>query len=91
MKMWTEIESTPRPPRKAEMCLGDLTLSVTRDAEERQWLWFALNISQFDDRAFDACKAEWPAEAIAIARRKLDELEAELEAEESCTTTASTT
>ena len=83
MKMWTENEPRPEPKRRAELSHGDLTLSVSESDtdDSRRWLWVSLTYGSFDDRSFDECTAGWPAEAIAIVRQKLDELEAALKAD----------
>jgi len=51
--------------------------SVT-DRGDEQWQHFSMDFGEFSKASHDSCCVTWPAEAIALARAALDELEAKL-------------
>ena len=59
-----------------------MRLSVDDDGDE-PWQHFSLTFWKFEkERTFDECLRTWPREAIAEARRRLDEFEKKLDKEE---------
>lgn len=74
---WTDDAAEPRP-RKARLDTSiDFTISVSDDGETR-WQYFMLSFGTHSEEPSTVCLETWPREAIAEARRRLDELEAKL-------------
>ena len=69
---WTQEEPTPRE-QTILLRREDILLSV--DGADRHWQHFMLSFGVFSEATTEECKATWPREAIAVARRKLDEFE----------------
>lgn len=62
---------------------GVIRMSVS-DAESdpnKRWQHFQFSFGESSPNSIDECKATWPREALALARKALDEFEATLEAE----------
>ena len=79
----TPVKSPPQP--SWELRHGDVRLSVNpAQLHGQQWQYFSMSFGEFTHRPDPESLAQWPREAITIARKALDEFEAELEAEE-CT------
>ena len=78
---WTE-EIEPRERRVVMQHGNHMQLAVDNDKEP--WQHFSLSFGVFaKNTTFDECLRTWPREAIAEARRRLDEFEAKLDKEES--------
>ena len=62
---------------------GDCTLRVEPHGglDGRPWRFFSMTFGSTATEDVDECLESWPREAIAKARKELDELEAKLEAE----------
>ena len=72
---WTE-EIEPRERRVVMRHGVHMQLAVEYDDAE-SWQHFSLSFGVFaKDRTFSECLESWPREAIAEARRRLDEFEA---------------
>jgi hypothetical protein len=77
---WIKDEVPPVKPGDGFLLYhGDIRLSV--NLKDRHWQHFGISFGAFSEKTTDECKATWPREAIAEARRKLDEFEAEMEAD----------
>lgn len=76
---------TPKPPKsKAVIDAGliRLTVSESVDGPER-WQFFSLDFGDLSEASHEECLRTWPREAIARARKALDEFEANLNKGES--------
>ena len=77
---WTEETQEPRGRRVVMDCGIAMRLAVDDDKEP--WQHFSLTFGKFEkERTFSECLADWPREAIAEARRRLDEFEAKLDSD----------
>ena len=83
MKWKTETPVKPEP--QSHVSVGDpddveLRLTVV-DMHQvgRQWQYLAMSFGAHSNESHDACCVTWPAEAIARARKLLDELEKQCE------------
>ena len=77
---WTEETQEPRERRVVMDCGIAMRLAVDNDKEP--WCHFSLSFGVFaKDRTFDECLRIWPREAIAEARRRLDEFEKKLDSD----------
>lgn len=78
--MWKTVE---RPViLTAEWNVGDIRLSINPLDDHRRSQHFGLTFCQFTEADTNSCLETWPREAIALARKKLDEFESRLDAAE---------
>ena len=75
---WIEEPLEPKERHVVMDCGIALRLAV--DDDDDPWQHFSLTFGKFEkERTFDECLRTWPREAIAEARRRLDEFEKKLE------------
>ena len=76
--MWiTKSEEVKEPDVKQVYRVGPVTLFITDDKDQR-WKYFTLSFGEFTTDNVEDCEALWPREALAQARKALDEFEATL-------------
>ena len=71
-------ETAPQPPRQSSIEHGALRLSVSphaTDPSREQWQWCIMSFGSHSKASHEECLESWPREAIALARKELDELE----------------
>ncbi len=84
---WETVSPKPQPKTlpHSRIKVGEVRLSVTEglggEDNNRQWQYFDLSFGEFSNESHDACCVTWPKEAIAKARKLLDELEKQCEGE----------
>ncbi len=79
---WTDKTPEPAPLPHSCMKSGDLNpdleLTVRPASNERQWQYFLLSFGYHTNRPHEECLEKWPREALELARKKLNEFEAQL-------------
>ncbi len=68
---------THRPEQRHTLEHGPITLTITEGAAAN-WLHFIISFGGSTTEPPEECRKTWPREAIARARKALDELEASL-------------
>ena len=76
----------PKPTSERSTLDGDdIRITIERKvSEDRNWQYFGLVFSEYSQRDHEACQMQWPRQAIATARKRLDEFEAELNKDLPC-------
>ena len=76
-------EETQEPKEHSVVMEDGLAMRLAVDNDKEPWQHFSLTFGKFEkEQTFDECLRTWPREAIAEARRRLDEFEAKLDKEE---------
>lgn len=55
--------------------MGSVRMSVSAAKDEKQWQFFVLDFGTHSNASHEECLKTWPREAIARARKELDEFE----------------
>ena len=78
MLKWKTEVPEPRALR-SEMNYKNLTLSISpanhHGHPDELWQWISLSLGEHREASMGACQETWPKEAIALARKLLDEFE----------------
>lgn len=83
LMMWQK--RVPEVAERHEISAGPVTLAISEASSRNYgtyWQHVCVSLGAFSDGTLEACLEGWPKQAISMARKALDEFEAQLDKEQ---------